>query len=70
MSHHSIFYALVALSVTLTLSYLSKATSKVIVGNEQGQYLLGMHRLYYVIGIIALIIGTVFLVSPLIKTNK
>lgn len=66
MSDNLIFYSLVALSVTLTLSYLSKATSRDIVSNEQGQYLIRMHKLYYIVGIIALVFSVVFIVSPLI----
>ena len=69
MSDNSIFYGLVALSVTLTLSYLSKATSKDLVSDEQGQYLLRMHKLYYIAGIVALVVGAVFIVSPLIVDN-
>lgn len=66
MSDNSIFYGLIAISVTLTLSYLSKATSKEVVSNEEGQYLLRMHKLYYIVGIIALVFGAIFVVSPLI----
>jgi hypothetical protein len=66
MSDNAIFYGLVALSVTLTLSYLSKATSKDVVGNEQGQYILRMHKLYYIVGVIALVFAAVFIISPLI----
>jgi hypothetical protein len=66
MSDNSIFYGLVALSVTLTLSYLSKATSKEVISNERGQYLLRMHKLYYIVGIIALVFGAVFTISPII----
>jgi len=66
MSGNSIFYGLVALAVTLTLSYLAKATSKEVVSNEQGQYLLRMHKLYYIVGIIALAFAAVFIISPLI----
>jgi hypothetical protein len=69
MSYNAIFYGLVALSVTLTLTYLRKATSKNVVGNEQGQYLLRMHKLYYIVGIIALIFGAVFTVSALILAD-
>lgn len=66
MSDNSIFYGLVAISVTLSLRYLAKATSKDIVSNEEGQFLLRMHKLYYIIGIIALVFAVVFIVSPLI----
>ena len=66
MYDNSIFYSLVALSVTLTLIYLSKATSKEIVSNEQGQYLLRMHKFYYIVGAIGLVFGAIFIVSPLI----
>lgn len=66
MSDNSIFYGLVALSITLTLSYLSKATSKDVVSNEQGQYTLRMHKLYYIVGIIALVFAAAFIISPLI----
>ena len=66
MSDNSIFYGLVALSVFLTLRYLSKATSKEVVNNEQGQYFLRMHKLYYIVGVIALVLGAVFILSPII----
>lgn len=59
----AIFYGLIAIPVTLTLSYLSKATNKDIEVNADGQYLLRMHKLYYMVGIIALVFGGVFLIS-------
>ncbi|HEU4470180.1 MAG TPA: hypothetical protein VFR58_03780 [Flavisolibacter sp.] len=69
MSDYSIFYSLVAVSVALTLSYLSKATNKDVKENEQGQYLLRMHKLYFIVGIIALVFAGVFIASPLFVDN-
>jgi hypothetical protein len=64
---NGIFYGLIALSVTLTLSYLSKATNKTVARTEHGQYLLRMHKLYNVVGIISLVIAAVFLIAPVIS---
>lgn len=59
-----IFYVLTGLCISLALSYLNKATGKKVTANQQGEYLLRMHKFYYVLGVISVIIGTVFLVVP------
>jgi hypothetical protein len=66
---NGIFYGLIAFSVTLTLNYLSKATNKTVARTEHGQYLLRMHKLYNIVGIISLVIAAVFLIAPVISDD-
>ncbi len=69
MPKSAIIYSLVVLSVILTSRYLSKATNKEVVRNELGQYLLRMHKLYYIVGIIAFVFGAIFSITPIITKD-
>lgn len=66
MTENYFFYGLVSASVVVTLAYLNKATGRQIVPGAQGKYLLRLHKLYYIVGLISVAVGGIFLVAPLI----
>lgn len=59
-----LFYSLTTLTVSWVLTYLNKATTKEAVANERGTFLLRMHKLYYYLGILSLLIAVVFIIVP------
>ena len=57
MTENYFFYGLVSASVVVTLAYLNKATGRQIVPGAQGKYLLRLHKLYYIVGLISVAVG-------------
>ncbi len=56
-------YALIGIVVSLFMNYLNKAASKPLEVEEEGRYVLKMHKLYQWIGWLSIALGLVALIS-------
>lgn len=62
MTEKIILYTIIVIAISVILAFLTKATGKAVVIDNDGHYNLRMNKFYGIIGFVSLIIGLLFLI--------